>query len=126
MSTINKKNFNISKINGLTDTNDSLTSVNINNSIKIPKSAITTNAKSDNSNAGILMKDINSIGTGNFYNINVNSSETTIPSLYFNSNLVIESSNLLSELENILVNYPLETSNIIVEGGYINFYKHAL
>ena len=123
MSTINKKNFNISKINGLTDTNDSLTSVNINNSIKIPKSAITTNAKSDNSNAGILMKDINSIGTGNFYNINVNSSETTIPSLYFNSNLVIDTNNLLSEFENILVNYSLETSNIIVEGGYINFYN---
>ena len=123
MSTINKKNFNISKINGLTDTSDILTSVNINNSIKIPKSAITTNNKSDNSNAGILMKDTNSNGSGNFYNIHINSFDTTIPSLYFNSNLVIDTNNLLSEFENILVNYSLETSNIIVEGGYINFYN---
>jgi hypothetical protein len=123
MSTINKKDFNISKINGLTNINDLLSSVNINNSIKIPKSAITTNNKSDNSNAGILMKDINSNGSGNFYNINVNSFETAIPSLYFNNNLVIDSNNLLSEFENILVNYSLETSNIIVEGGYINFYN---
>jgi hypothetical protein len=123
MSTINKKDFNISKINSLTNINDLLSSVNINNSIKIPKSAITTNNKSDNSNAGILMKDINSNGSGNFYNINVNSFETAIPSLYFNNNLVIDSNNLLSEFENILVNYSLETSNIIVEGGYINFYN---
>ena len=126
MSTINKKNFNISNINGLTNTNDSMTSVNINNSIKIPKSSIDTNNTSDNSNAGILMKDINSTGSGNFYNINVNSSETMIPSLYFNSNLVIDSNNLLSELENILISYPLETSNIIVEGGYINFYNGSI
>ena len=126
MSTINKKNFNISNINGLTNKNDSKTSVNINNSIKIPKSSIDTNNTSDNSNAGILLKDINSTGSGNFYNINVNSSETMIPSLYFNSNLVIDSNNLLSELENILISYPLETSNIIVEGGYINFYNGSI
>jgi len=126
MSSINKKNFNISNINGLTNTNDSLTSVNINNSIKIPKSAVNTNNTNDNSNAGILIKDTNSIGTGKFYNIKVNSSETANPSLYFNSNLVIDSTNLLSELENILVNYPLETSNIIVEGGYINFYNGTI
>ena len=123
MTTINKTNFYISKINGLTDASDILTSVTINTSIKIPKSATTTNTISDNSNAGILMKDINSNGSGNFYNINVNSFETAIPSLYFNSNLVIDTNNLLSEFENILVNYSLETSNIIVEGGYINFYN---
>ena len=123
MTTINKTNFYISKINGLTDASDILTSVTINNSIKIPKSTITTNNKSDNSNAGILMKDINSVGNGDFYNINVNSFDTTIPSLYFNSNLIIDTNNLLSEFENILVNYSLETSNIIVEGGYINFYN---
>jgi hypothetical protein len=123
MTTTNKKNFNISKINGLTDKNDLLTNVNINNSIKIPHSAINTNSTSNNSNAGILMKDINSTGSGAFYRLNVNSLETHVPSLYFNSNLIIDSNNLLSELENILVNYPLETSNIIVEGGYINFYN---
>jgi hypothetical protein len=123
MSTINKKNFNISKINGLTDTNDSLSSVTINNSIKIPKSSITTNSISDNSNAGILIKDVNSTGSGDFYNIKVDSFETDVPQLYFNTNLVIDSSNLLSEFETILVNYPLETSNIIVEGGYINFFN---
>ena len=123
MTTTNKKDFNISKINGLTDKNDLLTSININNSIKIPKSAIHTNFVSNNSNAGILIKDINSIGYGEFYRLNVNSLETYVPSLYFNNNLIIDSSNLLSELENILVNYPLETSNIIVDGGYINFFN---
>jgi len=123
MTTTNKKDFNISKINGLTDKNDLLTSININNSIKIPKSAIHTNFVSNNSNAGILIKDINSIGSGEFYRLYVNSLETYVPSLYFNNNLIIDSSNLLSELENILVNYPLETSNIIVDGGYINFFN---
>ena len=123
MSTANKKNTNISNIYGLSDSNDALQVVNINNSIKIPNSAINTNNITNNQNAGILIKDINSFGTGNFYRINVNSLNTITPSLYFNSNLIIDSSNLLSELENILVNYPLETSNIIVEGGYINFYN---
>ena len=115
--------LNISNIYGLTDANDLLTSVNINNSIKIPKSSATTNSISDNSNAGILIKDVNSIGVGNFYNINVDSSETSIPSLYFNSNLIIDTNNLLSEFENLLVNYALETSNIIVKEGYINFFN---
>jgi len=123
MPPANKTNFNVSKITGLTDINDSLQIVNINNSIKIPKSSNTTQNKSNNSNAGILIKDINSNGAGQFYMINVNSLNTTSPSLYFNSNLVIDSTNLLSELENILDNYPLETSNIIVQNGYINFYN---
>ena len=123
MSTTNKKNFNISKINGLTDTNDNLSSVTINNSIKIPKSSITTNSTSNNANAGILIKDVNSTGSGDFYNIKVDSSATDKPQLYFNSNAVIESGNLLGELEDILANYPLETSNIIVDGGYINFFN---
>ena len=118
------KNLNISNINGgLSDINDLLNLVTINNTIKIPKSALSTNSTSDNSNAGILIKDINSIGTGQFYKVNVDSSATDVPSLYFNSNLVIDSSKLLSELENILVDYSLETSNIIVQGGYINFYN---
>ena len=123
MTTSNKKNFIISNINGLSDTNDILTSVNINNSIKIPKSAITTNTTSNNSNAGILMKDINTTGTGIFYKLNVNSLETHVPSLYFNNNLIIDTSNLLSELETILESYPLEASNIIIDGGYINFFN---
>ena len=123
MTSTNKKNFIISQINALPDTNDLLKSVNINNSIKIPNSALNTNSLSDNLNAGILMKDINSIGSGDFYNINVNSYETHVPSLYFNNNVVIDSTNLLSEMENILNNYPIETSNIIVQGGYINFYN---
>ena len=123
MPPANKTNINVSKITGLTDINDSLQNVNINNSIKIPKTSNTTNNKSNNSNAGILIKDINSNGSGNFYMLNVNSLNTTIPSLYFNSNLVIDSTNLLSELESILDNYPLETSNIIVQNGYINFYN---
>jgi hypothetical protein len=125
MTSTNQKNFIISNINGLQNSSDLLNSVNINNSIKIPQSAISTNTTLNNSNAGILMKDINSIGFGNFYNLNVNSLETHVPSLYFNNNLLIDSTNLLSELENILQNYPLETSNIIVDGGYINFFNSS-
>lgn len=120
MTTLNEKNINISNIYGLKN-NSTLQNININNSIKIPVSAISTNSKSNNINAGILIKDINSTGSGSFYNLNVNSFFTTTASLYFNSNLVIDSTNLLSEIENKLVNYPLETSNIIVGGGYINF-----
>ena len=120
MTTLNEKNINISNIYGLKN-NSTLQNININNSIKIPVSAISTNSKSDNINAGILIKDINSTGSGSFYNLNVNSFSTPTASLYFNSNLVIDSTNLLSEIENKLVNYPLETSNIIVGGGYINF-----
>lgn len=126
MSTANKQNLNITNINGLTNANNLLTSVNLNNSIKIPKSSENTNSISDNSNAGILIKDVNSINSGNFYRLNVDSFTTSIPSLYFNSNIVIDSNNLLSELESILVNYPIETSNIIVEGGYINFYNGTI
>ena len=37
MQPANKTNINVSKITGLTDINDSLQIVNINNSIKIPK-----------------------------------------------------------------------------------------
>ena len=123
MSPKNITNINISKITGLTDINDTSKTININNSIKIPNSSETTNIISNNANAGILIKDINSIGSGDFYLLNVNSNYTDVPSIYFNNNLLIDSNNLLSELENILVNYPLETSNIIVDGGYINFYN---
>jgi hypothetical protein len=121
--TSNQRNLNIETLNALTNKNNIQNTITINNSIKIPKTALSTNAKSDNSNAGILIKDINSNGNGAFYRLNVNSLYTTIPSLYFNENLVIDSNNLLSELENILVDYPLDTSNIIVEGGYINFFN---
>jgi len=126
MAPANLKNLVKSFIYGFPDINDPLTSVNINNSIKIPLSSSTTNTLSDNSNAGILIKDINSLNSGNFYNLYVNSYATHVPSLYFNSNLVIDSSNLLSEIENILTYYPLETSNIIVDGGYINFYNGSI
>jgi len=119
----NIKNTNITNIYGLTDDNDPTQSININNSIKILNTAETTLLTSNNANAGILIKDINSNGSGNFYMLNVNSLNTSVPSLYFNSNIVIDSSNLLSELENILDDYTLETSNIIVKNGYINFHN---
>jgi hypothetical protein len=123
MSNTNTSSTNITNIYGVTDDNDPTQSININNSIKILNTAETTLLTSNNANAGILIKDINSNGSGNFYMLNVNSLHTSVPSLYFNSNLVIDSSNLLSELETILVDYPLETSNIIVQDGYINFYN---
>lgn len=125
MSTLNKSNFNILSLNVLADNSDSLNSITINNSIKIPKSSNNTNNVLDNSNAGILIKDINSNGSGDFYSLKVNSLPTDNPNLFFNGNVVIDSTNLLSELENELVNNNrvLDTSNIIVHGGYINFFN---
>jgi hypothetical protein len=121
MST-NITNYNLSTINCLSSINNTLSNITINNSIKIPKSANSTNIKDANLNAGILIKDINSSnGAGEFYMLNVNSSLNGKPYLYFNKNEIIDSTNILSTVENILQDYPLETSNIIVQGGYINF-----
>ena len=114
-------NYNLSTINYLSDINDGLSNITINNSIKIPKSANTTNNTNDNINAGILLKDINSIGIGKFYRLNVNSSINDNPVLYFNNYPVIDTTNLLAELEYILQFQPLELSNLIVNDGYINF-----
>ena len=123
MVNLDLTNQNIKTINGIADTSNPLTSITINNSILIPKSASSTYNEADNSNAGILIKDVNSKNDGDFYNLNVNSLHTTVPSLYFNNDLLISSANLYSELEYILVNdhRVLETSNIIVHNGYINF-----
>jgi len=126
MTTQNQQNINISFINSFGNTNDVLGNVTINNTIKIPSSAKNTFLSADNANACILIKDVNSNGSGLFYPLKVDSLEYSTPYLYFNSNLVIDVSNLLSELENILINYPLETSNIIVTGGYINFYNGTI
>jgi hypothetical protein len=122
-SLLNTKNFNIANINNNNQTLDLLSNVIINNSIKISRSVSQTNNLTDNANAAIFIKDASSYGQGTFYSLIVNSAEYTVPSLYFNSNVVIDKSNLLSELEDILNDYPLETSNIVVKGGYINFWN---
>lgn len=124
--TFNQQNLNISTINVLKNTNNYLGNVAINNSIKIANSALNSSNTLDHANAGIYIKDINSIGSGEFYPLQVNSLDYTIPQLYFNNNLVIDSTNLLNELEHILIDYPLETSNIIVNGGYINFFNGSI
>ena len=121
-SLISSKKINVSDINVLATLNNIYSNVSINNTIKIPASAIQTTETINNSNAGIYIKDVNSNGSGQFYLLQVNSLEySPTPYLYFNNNIVIDSSNLLTELETILQYYPLETSNIIVSGGYINF-----
>jgi hypothetical protein len=121
-NTYSTQNLNVSTINVFKSDDNILGNVSINSSIKIPFSSFKTANSSDNSNAGIYIKDIASNGTGNFYLLNVDSTEyTPTPYLYFNGNIICDSSNLLSELEQILQFYPLETSNIIVSGGYINF-----
>lgn len=126
MTTHNQQNINISSINVLQNINDPLGQITINNTIKIPASAINTFSNINNANACILIKDVNSINSGSFYPLKVDSLEYSDPYLYFNNNLVIDASNLLSELESLLVNYPLETSNIIVTGGYINFFNGSI
>lgn len=126
MTTLNKKNFNISTINSIN--NVSTNYLTINNSIRIPTSSENTNTVLDNANAAILIKDINSNGSGLFYPLTVNSLPSFTPNLFFNGNVVIDSSNLLSELEIELVdnNHVLDTSNIIVHGGYINFFNGSI
>lgn len=126
MTTQNQQNINTLSINVLQNANDALGNVTINNTIKIPSSAQNTFSNINNANACILIKDVNSNGSGLFYPLKVDSLDYSTPYLYFNSNLVIDVSNLLSELENILINYPLETSNIIVTGGYINFFNGTI
>jgi hypothetical protein len=116
----NIQNFNISSLNGLTNPTDSRQLITINNSIKIPHTSLSTSNLIDNSNAGILLKDVNSNGTGTFYKLNANSI-TGLPELYFNSNLIITTANLLNEFETISAIYPVDFSNIVVNGGYINF-----
>jgi len=126
MTTKNKTNINVSSINVLNNTYDTLGNVTINNTIKITSSAVKTSSAVNNANACILIKDVNSINAGLFYPLKVDSLEYSIPYLYFNNNVLIDESNLLSELENILINYPLDTSNIIITGGYINFYNGTI
>ena len=118
-------NINLNTINGkyTNQITGTITDVIINNTIKIQQSALLTNNTSDNSNAKVQFKDINSNGTGAFYPLNVDSSESDTPYLYFNNNIIIDGSNLLSELEHILDSHTLETSNIVVKGGYINFWN---
>ena len=117
--------LNLVNLNVLPDIiNNSQSNVTINNSIKIPESSSKSNNKQDNANAGLLIKDVNSNGIGEFYRFNVDSSaNNATPYLYFNNNVVIDVSNLLSELEIELVtnNKELDTSNIVIHGGYINF-----
>lgn len=125
-SALNQTNFNISTINNNAQSLDTLSNITINNSIKITQSRYQTNNPIGNANAAIFLKDSYSIGPdgqGNFYPIQVSSEDLGTPYLYFNSNIVIDKSNLLYELEDLLNVYPLETSNIVVKGGYINFWN---
>jgi len=121
MTTKNISNFNIATLNALKSPPNTLSNITINNSIKIPYSPIQSNSSIDNSNAGILFKDINSNGIGEYYPLKVDSFPYSMPYLYFNNNLVIDTTNLLSELEDTLSAHTLDTSNIIVTGGYLNF-----
>lgn len=128
MPTINQTNINTLSINAL-GSNDAQGNVSINYTIKIPHTEETTNNLADNANACIYLKDVNSIandGYGDFYPLKVDSLEYGSPYLYFNGNVMIDSSNLLSELETILVDYPLDLSNIIITGGYINFFNGTI
>ena len=120
MSTYNQQTLKLLNL-AVLPSDDPFGYITINNSIKIPRSADSTNNTNDNINASIYIKDINSINSGSFYPLNVNSLLTTVPSLYFNGDLIISTQNILSELENILIYHPIELSNIIVDGGYINF-----
>lgn len=122
----NITNYNLSTINNLSNSSDALSNISINNCIRIPKSANTTNNTNDNNNAGIYIKDINSFGVGNFYRLHVNSSTNDSPVLYFNNNEVIDTSNLLGELELILQYQTLDVSNIMITGGYLNFSNGSL
>jgi len=125
MSNAKQDSINVSNINSLSNSNNNLSNITISNSIKIPKSADTTASSSNNQNAGILIKDVNSNGDGNFFRLHIDSSAYTTPYAYFNNNIIIDESNLVHELETKLVsdNYTLDTSNITCAGGYINFFN---
>jgi hypothetical protein len=121
---LNIANRNLSTINGLTD--DTLTSgyITINNTIKIPSTPIQTGNTLDNSTAAIFLKDNSSNGFGTFYPISTSNS-SGIPELFFNGNVFITTANLLNEFETITANYPVDFSNIMINGGYTNFQNSA-
>lgn len=121
MASLNISNYNVRTLNNPNDVNNSNSNIIINNSLIVQKSSNQTLDKNLNLNAGIQLKDINSNGTGEFYRIHVNSQPTESPVLFFNYNEVIDTSNLINELENILQYQTLDTSNIIISGGYLNF-----
>ena len=125
MTTINKQNINVTSINALIDNDTNiLSNITINNTVKIPKSSLTTSNAQTNADACIYIKDVNSSVDGEFYPLKIDSLEHhPTPYMYFNQNLVIDSSNFISELESLLSDYPLDTSNITVAGGYINFFN---
>jgi len=116
----NIKNFNTSFINGLSSIADPFNTLTLNNTIKIPHTPLLTNNNTDNTLAGLYLKDVSSNSNGTFYPMSVNSNSGT-PQFYFNSNTIITDGNLLNEFENISAQYPIDFSNIVVNGGYINF-----
>lgn len=91
--------------------------ITIGNSLKINQ---TYESSNNNENAGILLKDVNSIDEGTYYPIKIDSSSNAVQ-LLFNSNVVIDTSNLISELEGLLELTTLDISNLSLSGGYINF-----
>lgn len=119
----NIKQFNISNINGLqynNGINTAYSDIILNNSIIIPNTPSNCNNSSENFNAAIYLKDVNSNGNGTFYSLKADSI-TGLPELYFNGNIIITVANLLNEFETISNLYPIDFSNIVVNGGYINF-----
>lgn len=119
MSSYNNKNFNIQAINGLNDINDSLSNITLNYSIKIPNSII-------HSNAALYIKDTNSninINPQGTYNKITSNSSSGQQELLFNDNIILNTQNAVSELEQLYSIYTAEFSNIAITGGYINFFN---
>jgi hypothetical protein len=114
-------NFNISNLLGFKNNNENNSNITVNNSIKIAKSSLLTNNLDDNSNAAIYLKDQYSTGEGEFYPLTVSSNGTGVAELFYSGNVIITGFNLLYEFEQISAVYPIEFSNIVVNGGYINF-----
>jgi hypothetical protein len=111
-------NLNILTINTPSKSNYTINDyITIGNSLKINQ---TFESSNNNENAGILLKDGNSIDDGTYYPIKIDSSSNTVQ-LLFNSNVVIDTSNLISELEGLLELTTLDISNLSLSGGYINF-----
>jgi hypothetical protein len=70
-------------------------------------------------NAAIWLKDTIS-GDGTIYWRKINATDGD---LYFSNAVVITTDNAVDELANVYINYPSNVSNIIVTGGYINFFN---
>lgn len=117
-----QNNFNIHTfLNSQKTNNDLNPNIFINNSAYIPFTTQSIDASvSDHSNASIYLKDTVLSGNGLLTWQQIKAADND---LYFSNSIVLTENNAADILANIYLYEPSNVSNIIVTGGYINFFN---